>query len=273
MKLLNEKGEFLNGEEGVKILEIVEVEVFDFFDVDNLGEIIINDVYMDIYIDEVLNLFLVDVEVVKVVKFKVVVDGVNFLGGIIIFRLLELMGVEVVKLYCELNGYFFYNLELLKEYLIDIFELVVKEKVYLGVVVDLDVDCLVFISEDGEMFGEEYILVVCVDYVLSKISGNIVLNMLFLCVLCDVIVGYKGNYEVSVVGEVNVVELMKKNNVIIGGEGNGGIIYFELYYGWDSLVGVVLFLMYLVNKKMLVFVLCVLYFEYYMSKNKIELML
>jgi len=271
LKLLNEKGEFLNGVEGEKILDIAEAEAFDFSDVDNLGEITENDAYMDIHIDEVLNLPLVDVDAVKAAKFKVVVDGVNSSGGIIIPKLLELMGVEVVKLYCEPNGHFPHNPEPLKEHLTDISELVVKEKAHLGVVVDPDVDRLAFICEDGEMFGEEYTLVACADYVLSKTPGNTVSNMSSSRALRDVTNSHNGNYEASAVGEVNVVELMKKNNAIIGGEGNGGIIYPELHYGRDSLVGVALFLTHLANKKMTVSALRASYPEYYMSKNKIEL--
>ncbi len=271
LKLLNEKGEFLNGEEGLKILEIAENEGFNFSDVDDLGTITINDAYMDIHIDEVLNLPLVDIEAVKAAKFKVVVDGVNSSGGIIIPRLLELMGVEVVELYCEPNGHFPHNPEPLKEHLTDISELVVKEKAHLGIVVDPDVDRLAFICEDGEMFGEEYTLVACADYVLSKSPGNTVSNMSSSRALRDVTNAHNGNYEASAVGEVNVVELMKKNNAIIGGEGNGGIIYPELHYGRDSLVGVALFLTHLANKKMTVSALRASYPEYYMSKNKIEL--
>ena len=271
LKLLNEKGEFLNGEEGLKILEIAEAEAFDFSDVDDLGEIMINDAYMDIHIDEVLNLPLVDVDAVKAAKFKVVVDGVNSSGGIIIPRLLKLMGVEVVELYCEPNGHFPHNPEPLKEHLTAISELVVKEKADLGIVVDPDVDRLAFICEDGEMFGEEYTLVACADYVLSKTPGNTVSNMSSSRALRDVTNLHKGTYEASAVGEVNVVELMKKNNAVIGGEGNGGIIYPELHYGRDSLVGVALFLTHLANKKMSVSALRASYPEYYMSKNKIEL--
>ena len=271
LKLLNEKGEFLNGEEGLKILEIAEAEAFDFSDVDDLGEIMINDAYMDIHIDEVLNLPLVDVDAVKAAKFKVVVDGVNSSGGIIIPRLLKLMGVEVVELYCEPNGHFPHNPEPLKEHLTDISELVVKEKADLGIVVDPDVDRLAFICEDGEMFGEEYTLVACADYVLSKTPGNTVSNMSSSRALRDVTNLHNGSYEASAVGEVNVVELMKKNNAVIGGEGNGGIIYPELHYGRDSLVGVALFLTHLANKKMTVSALRASYPEYYMSKNKIEL--
>jgi phosphomannomutase len=271
LKLLNEKGEFLNGVEGEKILEIAEAEAFDFSDVDSLGTIVENDAYMDIHIDEVLNLPLVDVAAVKAAQFKVVVDGVNSSGGIIIPKLLELMGVKVVKLYCEPNGHFPHNPEPLKEHLTDISELVVKEKAHLGIVVDPDVDRLAFISEDGEMFGEEYTLVACADYVLSKTPGNTVSNMSSSRALRDVTNAHNGSYEASAVGEVNVVELMKKNNAIIGGEGNGGIIYPELHYGRDSLVGVALFLTHLANKKMTVSALRASYPEYYMSKNKIEL--
>ncbi|MFA9187488.1 phosphoglucosamine mutase [Flavobacterium magnesitis] len=271
LKLLNEKGEFLNGVEGEKILQIAEAEAFDFSDVDSLGEVIQNDAYMDIHIDEVLNLPLVDIEAVKAAKFKVVVDAVNSSGGIIIPKLLELMGVEVVKLYCEPNGHFPHNPEPLKEHLTDISELVVKEKADFGVVVDPDVDRLAFICENGEMFGEEYTLVVCADYVLSKTQGNTVSNMSSSRALRDVTNTHNGSYEASAVGEVNVVELMKKNNAIIGGEGNGGIIYPELHYGRDSLVGVALFLTHLANKKMSVSALRASYPEYYMSKNKIEL--
>jgi phosphomannomutase len=271
LKLLNAKGEFLSGEEGAKILEIADAEAFDFSDVDSLGEITVNDAYMDIHIDEVLNLPLVDVEAVKSAKFKVVVDGVNSSGGIIIPKLLELMGVEVVKLYCEPNGHFPHNPEPLKEHLTDISELVVKEKADLGVVVDPDVDRLAFICEDGEMFGEEYTLVACADYVLSKTAGNTVSNMSSSRALRDVTVAHGGKYEASAVGEVNVVALMKKNNAIIGGEGNGGIIYPESHYGRDSLVGVALFLTHLASKKMSVSALRASYPEYYMSKNKIEL--
>lgn len=271
LKLLNEKGEFLNGIEGKKILQIAEAEAFDFSDVDHLGEITENDAYMDIHIDEVLNLPLVDVDAVKAAKFKVVVDGVNSSGGIIIPKLLQLMGVEVVKLYCEPNGHFPHNPEPLKEHLTDISGLVVKEKADLGIVVDPDVDRLAFICEDGEMFGEEYTLVACADYVLGKTPGNTVSNMSSSRALRDITKKHNGNYEASAVGEVNVVELMKKNNAIIGGEGNGGIIYPESHYGRDSLVGVALFLTHLANKKMTVSALRASYPEYYMSKNKIEL--
>ena len=271
LKLLNEKGEFLNGADGEKILEIAEAEAFDFSEVDDLGEITINDSYMDIHIDEVLDLPLVDAEVVARRKFKVVVDGVNSTGGMIIPNLLQQMGVEVVKLYCEPNGHFPHNPEPLKEHLGDICRLVLEEKADFGIVVDPDVDRLAFISNDGEMFGEEYTLVACADYVLSKTPGNTVSNMSSSRALRDITTKHNGNYQASAVGEVNVVELMKKTNAIIGGEGNGGIIYPELHYGRDSLVGVALFLTYLANQDKTVAELRASYPQYYMSKNKIEL--
>lgn len=271
LKLLNAKGEFLSGKEGELILEIAESEAFDFSDVDSLGEVITNDAYMDIHIDEVLELPLVDAEAVAKRKFKVVVDGVNSSGGIIIPKLLEQMGVECVKLYCEPNGHFPHNPEPLKEHLGDICKLVLEEKADFGIVVDPDVDRLAFISNDGEMFGEEYTLVACADYVLSKTPGNTVSNMSSSRALRDITEKHNGSYQASAVGEVNVVELMKATNAIIGGEGNGGIIYPELHYGRDSLVGVALFLTHLANLDMTVAELRASYPQYYMSKNKIEL--
>ena len=271
LKLLNEKGEFLSGKEGELILQIAESEAFNFSEVDDLGEITINDSYMDIHIDEVLELPLVDAELVKTKKYKVVVDAVNSTGGIVIPNLLEQMGVEVVKLYCEPNGHFPHNPEPLKEHLSDICKLVVEEKADFGIVVDPDVDRLAFISNDGEMFGEEYTLVAIADYVLSKTPGNTVSNMSSSRALRDITNKHNGNYQASAVGEVNVVELMKKTNAIIGGEGNGGIIYPELHYGRDSLVGVALFLTYLANQEKTVAELRASYPQYYMSKNKIEL--
>lgn len=271
LKLLNQKGEFLSGDDGARILELAEAEAFDFVDVDSLGTITHRDDYMDIHIDQVLNLPLVDVEAVKKVGFKVVVDGVNSSGGIVIPNLLRKMGVEVVELYCEPNGHFPHNPEPLKEHLTAICELVPQEKADFGVVVDPDVDRLAFISNDGEMFGEEYTLVACADYVLSKTPGNAVSNLSSSRALRDITEKHGGRYAASAVGEVNVVELMKKNNAIIGGEGNGGIIYPELHYGRDSLVGVALFLTYLAKQDKTVAELRASYPQYYMSKNKIEL--
>ena len=271
LKLLNEKGEFLSGADGEQILEIAESESFNFSEVDDLGEVVINDAYMDIHIDEVLNMALVDVEAVKKRKFKVVVDAVNSSGGIIIPRLLDLMGVECIKLYCEPNGHFPHNPEPLKEHLGDICKLVVEEKADFGIVVDPDVDRLAFISNDGEMFGEEYTLVAIADYVLSKTPGNTVSNMSSSRALRDITNKHKGNYHASTVGEVNVVTLMKETNAIIGGEGNGGIIYPESHYGRDSIVGAALFLTHMANLDMTVAELRASYPQYYMSKNKIKL--
>ena len=271
LKLLNEKGEFLNGADGAKILEIAESEAFNFADVDSLGEVTENNAYMDIHIDEVLELPLVDADLVKTKKFKVVVDGVNSSGGVIIPNLLEQMGVEVVKLYCEPNGHFPHNPEPLKEHLGDICKLVVEEKADFGIVVDPDVDRLAFISNDGEMFGEEYTLVAVADYVLSKTPGNTVSNMSSSRALRDITKKHGGTYQASAVGEVNVVELMKKTNAIIGGEGNGGIIYPSSHYGRDSIVGAALFLTYLANQDKTVAEIRASFPQYYMSKNKIEL--
>jgi len=271
LKLLNAKGEFLNGEEGAEILEIAEAEAFDFSDVDLLGEVTENTAYMDIHIDEVLNLPLVDATAVAKRKFKVVVDGVNSSGGIIIPKLLEQMGVEVIELYCEPTGHFPHNPEPLKEHLGDICKLVLEEKADFGIVVDPDVDRLAFISNDGEMFGEEYTLVACADYVLSKTPGNTVSNMSSSRALRDITQKHGGKYQASAVGEVNVVALMKSTNAIIGGEGNGGIIYPESHYGRDSLVGVALFLTHLASLDMTVAQLRASYPQYFMSKNKIEL--
>ncbi|WP_417886615.1 phosphoglucosamine mutase [Zunongwangia sp.] len=271
LKLLNEKGEFLSGEDGAEILEIAEKEEFTFADVDDLGTVIKIEDYIDRHIEEVLKLKLVDAQKVSVAGFKVVVDAVNSTGGIAIPKLLKKLGVEVIELYCEPNGHFPHNPEPLKEHLGDICELVKKEQADLGVVVDPDVDRLAFIDENGNMFGEEYTLVACADYVLSKTSGNTVSNLSSSRALRDVTEKQGGTYKASAVGEVNVVTLMKQSNAVIGGEGNGGIIYPEAHYGRDSLVGVALFLTYLAEKKIKVSELRDSYPEYFMSKNKIEL--
>ncbi|AJA70773.1 phosphoglucosamine mutase [Myroides odoratimimus] len=271
LKLLNSKGEFLSGAEGQIILEIAEKDAFDFADVDSLGTIEHKDNYMDIHIEEILKLKLVDVEAIKKRKFKVVVDAVNSSGGIIIPALLRKLGVEVVELYCDPTGHFPHNPEPLKEHLGDICALVKKENADFGVVVDPDVDRLAFISNDGEMFGEEYTLVAVADYVLSKTPGNTVSNLSSSRALRDITQKHGGTYNASAVGEVNVVEMMKVTNAVIGGEGNGGIIYPETHYGRDSIVGVALFLTHLSNLDMTVAELRASYPQYYMSKNKIEL--
>ncbi len=271
LKLLNDKGEFLNGDEGEKILEFAENENFEFSEVDNLGEIIHIDDYIDRHIDHVLQLDLVDVNAVKNSSFKIVVDAVNSTGGIAIPALLKKFGVEVVELYCEPNGHFPHNPEPLKEHLGDVMQLVLSEKAHLGIVVDPDVDRLAIIDEKGQMFGEEYTLVACADYVLSKTPGSTVSNLSSSRALKDLTEGHGQKYKASAVGEVNVVQLMKDTNAVIGGEGNGGIIYPASHYGRDSLVGVALFLTYLAQKNKPVSELRKEYPEYYMSKNKIEL--
>ncbi|WP_276166673.1 phosphoglucosamine mutase [Zobellia alginiliquefaciens] len=271
LKLLNEKGEFLDAAQGAKILDIADKEDFDFSEVDDLGSITRNDSYIDIHIDEVLDLPLVDADTIRKAKFKVVVDGVNSTGGIAIPKLLEELGVEVVKLYCDPTGHFPHNPEPLKEHLGDICDLVIKEKADFGIVVDPDVDRLAFIDNTGEMFGEEYTLVACADYVLGKTKGNTVSNLSSSRALRDITQKHGGTYEAAAVGEVNVVTKMKANNAIIGGEGNGGIIYPESHYGRDSLVGSALFLMLMAEKGGTVAELRASYPSYFMSKKKIQL--
>ncbi len=271
LKLLNEKGEFLNGDDGSKILSIANNDDFSFAEVDDLGVYSKNKEYIKKHIDEVLKLELVDAEAIYKAKFKVVVDAVNSTGGIFIPALLDRLGVECVKLYCDPNGQFPHNPEPLKEHLTDISELVVKENADFGIVVDPDVDRLALVCEDGSMFGEEYTLVACADYVLSKQSGNTVSNLSSSRALRDVTLKHGGKYQASAVGEVNVVQLMKETNAVIGGEGNGGIIYPSSHYGRDSLVGVALFLSHLANKKMSCKALRESYPTYFMSKNKIQL--
>ena len=272
LKLLNEKGEFLNGSEGEIILELAESEDFSFTDVDDLGKYSKDNSYVQKHIQEVLNLDLVDVTAIKKANFKVVVDAVNSTGGIFIPALLKELNVECVELYCTPNGQFPHNPEPLKEHLTDISKLVVKEKADFGIVVDPDVDRLALVSEDGSMFGEEYTLVACADYVLGKLGGgNTVSNLSSSRALRDVTQKHGGVYTASAVGEVNVVIKMKETNTVIGGEGNGGIIYPESHYGRDSLVGVALFLSHLANNKMSCKELRDSYPSYFMSKNKIQL--
>jgi len=272
LKLLNEKGEFLNGEEGEEILALAESESFDFAEVDDLGSYTKNKTYIQKHIDEVLALEFVDIDAIKKANFKVVVDAVNSTGGIFIPALLEQLGVECIQLYCEPNGEFPHNPEPLKEHLTDISELVVKEKADLGIVVDPDVDRLALVSEDGSMFGEEYTLVACADYVLGRLKGgNTVSNLSSSRALRDVAEKHGGMYTASAVGEVNVVIAMKATNTVIGGEGNGGIIYPASHYGRDSLVGVALFLSHLAHTSMSCKELRDSYPSYFMSKNKIQL--
>ncbi len=271
LKLLNNKGEFLSALDGEEVLAIAENDSYIFSEVDDLGSFKKKPNYINKHIREVLNLELVNIEAIKKAKFKVVVDAVNSTGGIAIPALLKKLGVECVELYCEPNGKFPHNPEPLKEHLTDISELVVKEKADLGIVVDPDVDRLALVCEDGSMFGEEYTLVACADYVLGKTKGNTVSNLSSSRALRDITLKHGGKYHASAVGEVNVVELMKSTNAIIGGEGNGGIIYPESHYGRDSLVGVALFLSHLATLKISCKQLRDSYPAYFMSKNKIEL--
>jgi len=272
LKLLNEKGEFLNGIEGEKILALAESEDFSFVPVDDLGNYSKDSSYLEKHIQEVLNLELVDVEAIRKANYKVVVDGVNSTGGIFIPALLNELNVDCIELYCTPNGEFPHNPEPLKEHLTDISELVVKEKAAFGIVVDPDVDRLAFVSEDGSMFGEEYTLVACADYVLGRLGGgNTVSNLSSSRALREITEQHGGTYTASAVGEVNVVIKMKETNTVIGGEGNGGIIYPASHYGRDSLVGVALFLSYLANKKISCKELRDSYPSYFMSKNKIQL--
>ena len=272
LKLLNSKGEFLNAQEGEEILHIAAANEFTFAEVDALGHITHNDTYIQRHIDAVLSLLpLATLEAIRKRKFKVAVDAVNSTGGIAIPLLLERLGAEVVPLYCEPNGQFPHNPEPLKEHLSDICAKVVEVKADLGVVVDPDVDRLALITEEGEMFGEEYTLVACADYYLGKKKGNVVSNLSSSRALRDIAEKHGVEYAAAAVGEVNVVTKMKEVNAVIGGEGNGGVIFPELHYGRDALVGVVLFLSLLVEKGITVSALRRSYPAYFMSKNKIQL--
>ena len=271
LKLLNEKGEFLNAAEGEKILEIAENDAFSFALVDDLGSYTKKSDFIAKHIKSVLDLALVDVEAIKKANFKVVVDGVNSTGGIAIPALLDRLNVKTIKLYCNPTGEFPHNPEPLEENLTAISKMVVSEKADFGIVVDPDVDRLAFINEDGSMFGEEYTLVACADYVLSKTPGNTSSNLSSSRALRDVTNKHGGSYTASAVGEVNVVTKMKETLSVIGGEGNGGIIYPASHYGRDSLVGVALFLSHLAQKAISCKELRDSYPSYYMSKNKIEL--
>jgi len=271
LKLLNDKGEFLSAKDGEEILELAENDAFTFSEVDDLGKYTFDDSFNDKHIEEVLNLNLVNVDLVKSAGFKVVVDAVNSTGGFMIPRLLEKMGVECVKLYCEPNGKFPHNPEPLPKNLTEISKLVVQDKADFGIVVDPDVDRLAMVCEDGSMFGEEYTLVAVADYVLSKTPGNTVSNLSSTRALRDVTNNHNGSYEASAVGEVNVVDKMKATNAIIGGEGNGGVIYPEMHYGRDALIGVALFLTQLAERKISAKKLRDSYPNYFISKNKIQL--
>ena len=271
LKLLNQKGEFLNAAEGAKILEYAVNEEFDFVEVDQIGKVLGREPYDVEHIDAVLALPLVDVELVKKQNFKVAVDAVDSVGGVVIPALLERMGCEVVKLYCEPTGNFSHNPEPVPENLTEICKVVKESGADLGVIVDPDVDRLALVSETGELFGEEYTLVAVADYVLSNTPGNTVSNLSSSRALRDITEKHGMQYNASAVGEVNVTTLMKATNAVIGGEGNGGVIYPELHYGRDALVGVALFLTHLAKKQCKVSELRAQYPNYFISKNKIEL--
>ena len=271
LKLLNNKGEFLNANSGMKILEIAKSEDFNYASVDELGKItpVLNAI--ESHIEQVLALPIIQLENIKKAKFKVVVDAVNSTGGIALPKLLKELNVEVVELYCTPDGNFPHNPEPLKEHLGELCNQVLSHKADFGIVVDPDVDRLAFVDEKGEMFGEEYTLVACADYVLSKKSGNTVSNLSSTRALADITSKHGGTYHASAVGEVNVVEKMKEVNAVIGGEGNGGIIYPELHYGRDALVGIAIFLSLLSENQLKVSELRSSYPAYFMSKTKVNL--
>lgn len=272
LKLLNEKGEFISGKEGEALMEIAAQEAFDFAEVDDLGILTEDDSYLDKHIQEVLNLPLVDVSAIAQANFKIVVDAVNSTGGIFVPALLRDLGVkEVIELYCDPTGHFPHNPEPLPEHLTDLAAKIKETGADLGITVDPDVDRLAMVCEDGTMFGEEYTLVACADYVLQHTPGTTVSNLSSTRALRDVTERIGEKYFAAAVGEVNVVEKMKAENAIIGGEGNGGIIYPASHYGRDALVGIALFLTHLAKSNMKVSELRDSYPTYTISKNKIEL--
>ena len=272
LKLLNERGEFLNDEEGKQVLALAEEVEYDYPTIDHIGKVILREDFNPKHIEQVLALPLVDVEAVRKRKFKVVVDAVNSVGGVVIPELLRQLGCEVVELNCEPTGEFAHNPEPLPENLTEISEVIRREGADLGVVVDPDVDRLAFVMENGEMFVEEYTLVAVADYILRHTKGNTVSNLSSSRALSDVTSRYEGcAYSAAAVGEVNVVAKMKETGAVIGGEGNGGVIYPELHYGRDALVGVALFLTYFAGLNMTMSELRKSYPAYFASKNKIEL--
>ncbi len=272
LKLLNEKGEFISAADGEEVLRIAAEEAFSYADVNNLGRHLVVDGYIQKHIERILQLPLVDREAIAAANFRIVVDAVNSTGGIAVPMLLRALGVQtIIELYCTPDGKFPHNPEPLPEHLRDLSETVVKQKAHLGISIDPDVDRLALVCEDGEMFGEEYTLVAVADYILKHTPGNTVSNLSSTRALREVTEKHKGRYAASAVGEVNVVELMKSTNAVIGGEGNGGIIYPELHYGRDALVGIALFLTQLARYSKSVSMLRASYPNYFISKNKVEL--
>ncbi len=272
LKLLNEKGEFISGDDGKDVLAIAADDSYKFVEVKKLGKITSDDTYIEKHIQTVLDLPLVDVEAIKAAKFRIAIDCVNSTGGISLPPLLKALGVETVEeLYCEPNGQFPHNPEPLPEHLGQISSVIENGQFDLGIVVDPDVDRLALLCEDGVPFGEEYTLVAVAGYILSQQKGNTVSNLSSTRALRDVTEKHGGTYTAAAVGEVNVVTKMKETNAIIGGEGNGGIIYPELHYGRDALVGIALFLTYLAKFGKKMTQLKATYPSYHISKNKIDL--
>ena len=271
LKLLNSKGEFISSDDGKIILDFASSDDFIFSDISEIGSYNFDDSFNEKHIDAVLALELVNVDLIRSKKFKIVLDAVNSTGGIVIPRLLERLGVDCIKLFCDPTGDFPHNPEPLPENLGEISDMVINLDADLGIVVDPDVDRLALICEDGSMFGEEYTLVSVADYVLSKTPGNTVSNLSSTRALSDITKKYQGKYFASAVGEVNVVEKMKEHNAVIGGEGNGGVIYPALHYGRDALVGIALFLTHLAEQNISCKSLRNTYPNYYISKNKIDL--
>jgi phosphomannomutase len=272
LKLVNAKGEFISAKEDKSLLQLIEKQAFNYAPIDKIGKIITDNTQIDKHIEKILALKLVDVDAIRKANFKVALDGVNSTGGISILPLLKALGVnEVADIYCEPTGIFPHNPEPLPEHLSDLSDLVLREKADVGFAVDPDVDRLAIISENGIPFGEEYTLVAIADYILSHKSGNTVSNLSSTRALQSITQMHEGSYSASAVGEVNVVKLMKKTKAIIGGEGNGGVIYPELHYGRDALVGIALFLSFMAKRKQKVSMIRSSFPDYFISKNKINL--
>jgi phosphomannomutase len=272
LKLLNAKGEFISGAEGEALMQIAADEAFNFAEVNDLGTITPDVSYLEKHIDAILKLPLVDAKAIAAANFKIVVDAVNSTGGTFVPALLRALGVqEITELYCEPTGHFPHNPEPLPEHLTELSSLVKAKGAHLGITVDPDVDRLALVCEDGSMFGEEYTLVAVADYVLTHTPGPTVSNLSSTRALRDITEARSLRYEAAAVGEVNVVVKMKEIGAVIGGEGNGGIIYPELHYGRDSLVGIALFLSHLAHKNTSMTTLRASYPNYVISKNKIDL--
>ena len=272
LKLLNEKGEFISGSDGEALMKIADAEAFEFAEVDDLGKVTNDDSYLQKHIDAILALPLVDKAAIEAADFNIVVDAVNSTGGIFVPAMLRALGVtKITEMYCEPTGHFPHNPEPLPEHLTDLSAKILEVNADFGITVDPDVDRLALVCEDGTMFGEEYTLVACADYVLKHTPGSTVSNLSSTRALRDITEDRGLMYAAAAVGEVNVVTKMKEINAVIGGEGNGGIIYPELHYGRDSLVGIALFLSHLAHEKKSVSALRDSYPKYTISKNKIEL--